>query len=115
MVLADVFDGTALAPAAGDRTARQHWFWDGDRMVAPDPATVDGGEVDPYPHAFPAGGSWTRRPVAGAPPPDALTDEAPDGWGVNAAGGHWVATYGQVYSTETAETSGRCRSPRARS
>lgn len=103
VVLADVFDGKAWQRLPATGQLGNDWFWDGDRMVAPDPATVDGGEVDPYPHAFPAGGQLDPSTGRWSPLPDALTDEAPDGWGVNAAGGHWVATYGQVYSTETGD------------
>jgi hypothetical protein len=61
---------------------------------------VDGGEVDPYPHAYPAGGILDPRSGAWSELPDDFT-EGVDGWGVNASGGRWAATYGQVYDTET--------------
>jgi hypothetical protein len=101
VVLADVWDGRAWhrLPATGQ--LGNDWYWTGSRMVDPDPAVVDGGEVDPYPRPYPAGGildpasgRWTALPAE-------FKEGGTDGWGVNASGGRWVATYGQVYDTAT--------------
>jgi hypothetical protein len=68
-------------------------------MVDPDPTVVDGGEVDPFSHAYPSGGILDPETGDWQPLPEAVSDSAEGGWGLNAQGGRWSATYGQVYDT----------------
>jgi hypothetical protein len=102
VVLADVWDGSTWRrlPATG-QLDNNGWFWTGSRMVDPAPFTEDGGESDSWGRAYPNGGildpdtgAWTRLPAG-------MTDPATSGWAVNAQGGGWSATYGQVYDTDT--------------
>jgi hypothetical protein len=99
VVLADVWDGSSWhrLPATGQ--LGNDFFWTGSRMVDPDPTTVDGGDVDPFPHPYPYGGILDPTTGTWTPLPEEATDSS-DGWGVNArGGGRWSATYGQVYDT----------------
>jgi hypothetical protein len=101
VVLADVWDGDAwhrLPPT--DQVDNNGWFWTGARMVDPDPTRVDGGETDPFPHDYPAGGILDPSTGHWQPLPDAVSDSVDGGWGLNAQGGRWSATYGQVFDTE---------------
>jgi hypothetical protein len=100
-----VWDGShwRRLPSTG-QVGNDAWSSTGSRMVDPEPGTLDGGTVDPWDRAYPVGGvldpatgRWTRLPAE-------LADDA-DGWGVNASGGRWVATYGQVYDTDTGRVS----------
>jgi hypothetical protein len=99
VVLADVWDGRAWhrLPATGQ--LGNDWYWTGTRMVDPDPTVVDGGEVDPFSHAYPSGGILDPETGDWQPLPEAVSDSAEGGWGLNAQGGRWSATYGQVYDT----------------
>jgi hypothetical protein len=109
IVLADVWDGSRWRrlPATG-QVGNDEWFWTGSRMVDPHPGTLDGGSVDGWGRAYPVGGvldpatgRWSRLPAE-------FVDDA-DGWGVNASGGRWVATYGQLYDTDTGRVTALAR------
>jgi hypothetical protein len=101
VVLADVFDGTRWhrLPATGQLD--NLWTWNGARMVDPDPTVVDGGDTDPFPRPYPAGGLLDPATGKWRALPAALSADSGDGWSVNAPGGRWFATYGQVYDSQT--------------
>jgi hypothetical protein len=103
VVLVDAWDGTSWRrlPATG-QVGNNGWFWTGTYMVDPEPGTEDGGQVDGWDHAYPMGGKLDLTTGRWSSLPSSFTDTS-GGWGVNASDGRWVATYGQVYNTETGE------------
>jgi hypothetical protein len=101
VVLADVFDGKTWRRLPATGQLDNLWTWNGSRMVDADPTVVDGGETDPFPHAYPAGGLLDPATGKWSPLPQALSVDSGEGWGVNAPGRRWFATYGQVYDSQT--------------
>jgi hypothetical protein len=101
VVVADVFDGTRWRRLPPTGQLSNDWSWTGSRMVTADPSVVDGGEVDPYPRPYPAGGLLDPSTGHWSPLPQGFSDSSGSGWGVYAVGGPWVASFGQVYDTAT--------------
>jgi len=99
VVAADLYDGTTWhrLPTTG-QVGNNAWFWTGTRLVDPEPGTLDGGETDSWGRSYPQGGILDPATGSWSPLPSGLTDHG-NGWTVNASGGRWVATYGQVYDT----------------
>lgn len=77
--------------------------WDGSRLVGVEPGEVDGGEVNPWDHAYPYAG--TLDPVSGDWQPLAVPqgDWQSDRWDVSAADDTRILTHGFYLDT----TSGR--------
>jgi hypothetical protein len=101
VVVADMWDGSrwTRGPETG-QVGNSAWFWTGTQMVDPEPGVEDGGDTNGWGRAYPQGGiidpmsgSWSRLPSS-------FVEDA-GGLSLNAVGGRWVATYGQVYDTET--------------
>lgn len=101
VVTADVYDGSSWhrLPATG-QVGNNAWFWTGTQMVDPEPGSLDGGQVDGWGRAYPVGGILDPATGRWSPLPAAFTDHG-GGADINASGGRWVATYGQVYDTAT--------------
>jgi hypothetical protein len=72
------------------------WHWTGERLVAPYPGCVDGGEVNPFPRCIPEGGILDPGTGTWSPLPQAPEDVA-DGWSLNAAAGEWILVGGYLY------------------
>ena len=101
VVLADVFDGKTWRRLPATGQLDNLWTWNGSRMVDADPSVVDGGETEPFPHPYPAGGLLDPATGEWSALPRALSADTGEGWGVNAAGPRWFASYGQVYDSQT--------------
>jgi hypothetical protein len=101
VVLADVFDGTSWHRLPPTRQLDNTWTWSGSRMVDPDPTVFDGGETNPFPHTYPAGGLLDPATGRWSALPAAMSVDPGEGWGVYAPGPRWFATYGQVYDSQT--------------
>jgi hypothetical protein len=72
------------------------WHWTGERLVAPHPGCVDGGEVNPYPRCIPEGGILDPGSGTWAPLPRAPEDFSA-GWSLSAAGGERMLVGGYLY------------------
>jgi hypothetical protein len=96
-LLAEVYrDGAWHRLERSDMMGGYGWHWTGERLVAPYPGCVDGGEVNPFPRCIPEGGildpgsgTWTPLPQG----PEDLSD----GWSLSAAGGEWMLVGGYLY------------------
>ncbi|MGH3507315.1 MAG: hypothetical protein ACRDO2_08950 [Nocardioidaceae bacterium] len=96
-LLAEVYrDGAWHRLERSDMMGGYEWHWTGERLVAPYPACVDGGEVNPFPRCIPEGGiidpgsgTWTPLPQG----PEDLSH----GWSLGTAEGRWMLVGGYLY------------------
>ena len=96
-LLAEVYrDGSWHRLKRSDMMGGYGWHWTGERLVAPYPGCVDGGEVDPFPRCIPEGGILDPGSGTWMPLPQAPEDFA-DGWSLNSAEGERVLVGGYLY------------------
>jgi hypothetical protein len=78
------------------------WHWTGERLVSPDIQCVDGGETNGYGRCIPNGGTLdpgtgTWGPLPNSPDPEVVGG----GWGLDAAEGSRILTWGYLYDDRT--------------
>jgi hypothetical protein len=103
LILADLWDGTSWKRLPPSAQLGNDFSWTGQRLVDPEPFTLDGGEVDNWGRSYPMGGTLDPATGTWGPLPDALANPpaGDDRMDVSASGGSWFAVAGQAYDDAT--------------